>query len=85
MSPKHCIKHYNQHTIAIRFNLLQDCTSVATFPFAVLFIPSFLVCSNYFHVSLSFVAFLTVTLSFVKLRDTAPLSRILFYSETPSL
>ena len=76
---------FQKTTTAIRFNLLQDCLSLATFPFATLFIPSFHVCSSYFHVSLSFVAVLTVLFSFVKFRDASPLSCILFYSETPSL
>ena len=62
---------FSKTTIAIRFNLLQDCPSVATIPFAVFFIPSFHVCRSYFHVSLNFVAVLTVLFSFVKFRDAA--------------
>ena len=70
--PKHYIKRYKQQkwtlktcyaiksfqkpTIAIRFNLLQDCPSGPPFVLAVLFIPSFTFLSGYFYVSLNLVA-----------------------------
>ena len=47
---------FSKPTIAIRFNLLQDCPSVPPFVLAVLFIPSFKFLSGYFYVSLNLVA-----------------------------
>ena len=45
---------------AIRFDPPHVCPSVAHFAFVVLFIPSFLVLSSYFYVSVNLVAVCTV-------------------------
>ena len=55
--------------IAIHFNLLQVCTSVPLFVFAVLLKPSFNVLSGYFYVSLNLVASCQ-WLYLAKFRDT---------------
>ena len=47
-------------TIAIRFNLLQVCSSAPTFVFAVLLIPSFNALSSYLYISLNLVTDFTV-------------------------
>ena len=53
-------KSFQNHLFAIRFNLLQVCSSAPTFVFAVLLIPSFNALSSYFYVSLNLVTDFTV-------------------------
>jgi len=47
---------FQKRTISVCFNLLQVCSSLPTFVFAVLLISSFNVLSDFFYVSLFLVA-----------------------------
>ena len=49
-------RSFQKPEILIRFNLLPVCSSVPTFVFAVLLIPSFNILSDYFYVSPNLVA-----------------------------
>ena len=58
---------FSKTTIAIRFNLLQVCSSVAPFVLTVSFLPSFSVLSCCFYVSINLEA-LAPGLNFDKFR-----------------